>query len=329
MWNIQDDIVAGYLDENSAAKLHESIRYILHVIRKARPFRYLDLKAEEGRCESIFCEENVRRINFFLKERAKHALKTDRIFSRPNSSEMKELRKEQTRLDEYISTLDYYYKLGQDMVTALDFGKGFARQVASLEKRDETHLIICAMKCIELAPFSRWSKPLENVILPSVEYLALPKKPGSENFVVGKRMVFTRFIDFLITDFFEGLHLGHYPQICENCGRYYLKRDARFQKYCTRIDPNDRLKRTCQAVAAAKGRDAKERHPLKAPFTNRLSTICTHVRRGKLTKAQAKIAKQIARDRYDMAMTDPVYAEMKYFEEIGQNSVYKAAGIKL
>jgi len=46
MWNVRDDIVAGHLDENAAAKLHESIQYILRVLRRARPFRYLDLEAE-------------------------------------------------------------------------------------------------------------------------------------------------------------------------------------------------------------------------------------------------------------------------------------------
>ena len=142
-------------------------------------------------------------------------------------------------------------------------------------------------------------------------------------------MTFSRFLDFLAVDFFEGLHVGHYPQLCENCKRYYLKTNARKQKYCTQIDPNDRLRRTCQAVAAARGRKAKERHPLRNPFVNRLKTIRTHVMRGKLTEEQAALAARIARDRFEQAMIDTDYANTKYFTEIGQDSVYKAAGIQL
>jgi hypothetical protein len=92
-------------------------------------------------------------------------------------------------------------------------------------------------------------------------------------------MTFTRFLDFLVADFFEGIHTGHYPMICENCGRYYLKTNARAQRYCTFTDPNDPQKRTCNAVAAAKGRAAKELHadhPIRSACDNRLKAIRIH-----------------------------------------------------
>jgi hypothetical protein len=326
MWNVQEDILSGYLDVNVAAKLHESIRYILRVIQRARPFRYLDLKQESKRCDSLFGEDSVRRINHFLQERSRYALHGD-DYMRLNSSEIRRIEKEQTHLDDYVSTLDFYYNLGEDMKSALDFGEGFLKQIPTLEKRDESHLIVLAMHCLKQVPFSQWSKPFQRNTFPALEYMALPKKQKSNNYVVGKRMTFTRFLDFLAADFFEGLSAGHYPQLCENCGRYYLKTNARFQKYCTLIDPNDSSKRTCQAVAAAKGRAAKERHPLKYPFDNRMKTIRTHVRRGKITEEQAKAASRVARDRLDMAMEDTVYANTKYIMEIGQDSIYKAAGI--
>ena len=144
------------------------------------------------------------------------------------------------------------------MNAAWDFGTGFAERLPALERRDESHLVQLAMECMNQAPFGRWNQTFRKTLLPDVEYAAIPKKPRSSNYVVGKRMTFTRFRDFLVADFFEGLHVGHYPQRCENCGRYYLKTNARFQKYCTYTDPNDPLKRSCQAVAAARGREAKE-----------------------------------------------------------------------
>jgi hypothetical protein len=95
MWNVQEDIVAGYLDENLTAKLHESIQYILRVIRRTRPFRYLDIKAEMERCNLLFGEESVQRINRFLQERAEYAFKTDR-YIHPSTSEIQRLESERT-----------------------------------------------------------------------------------------------------------------------------------------------------------------------------------------------------------------------------------------
>jgi hypothetical protein len=43
MWNAEDNLVLGYLDEAEAARLHDNIQYILKVIAKARPFKYLDV----------------------------------------------------------------------------------------------------------------------------------------------------------------------------------------------------------------------------------------------------------------------------------------------
>ena len=327
-WNVQEDIIAGHLTENTAAELHKSIQYILSVVRRAKPFQFLDLKAEKERCDLLFGEKSVRRINQFLQERAKYALKEDKIFSRPDTSDMQRFEKEQAHLDEYVSILNYYHNLGDDMKAALDFGTDFVEQVAQLEKRDESHLIRCAVACIKRIDSSQWFKSFQSTTTPSIEYIAIPTKPTSQNYIVGKCMTFTRFLDFLAVDFFEGIHVGHYPQICENCGRYYLKMNARKQKYCIQIDPNDRLRRTCQAVAASKGREAKERHPLRKPFVNRLKTIRTHVKRGKLTEEQAVIVSRIARDRFERAMMDIDYANTKYMVEIGQDSVYEAAGIK-
>ena len=67
MWDLQDDIAIGYLDEAKAANVHADIQYILNIISKARPFIYLDLNAEKGRYDLLFGEESVKRINAFLK----------------------------------------------------------------------------------------------------------------------------------------------------------------------------------------------------------------------------------------------------------------------
>ena len=302
------------------------------MISSAKPFIYLNLEAEKKRCKKLFGDESVERISLFLRERAQHTLKSGDYWmsgGRPDTEEIRRLEKEQAHFDDYLSALDYYYKLGDDMNAALDFGRGFVKQLDTLEKRNESNLVVLAMKCLKRAPFERWKLPFQNTLSPNVEYLAIPKKTDSKNYFVGKRMTFVRFLDFLIADFFEGLRAGHYPQLCENCKRYYLKTDSRRQKYCTQIDPNDKMKRTCQAVAAAKGREAKEKHPLRDLYENRLKTIRTHFQRKKIDDKQAEAAKKVAQECYYRMLSDTEYANTLYKIEIGQDSVYKAAGIKL
>ena len=327
MENTQNSIIAGRIDESSADKIYDSIKYIFDRIKREKPFCYLDLEYEKNRYELLFGKESVKRINHFLHERAQYTLQED-YFKLPDFTEIEQLADEQTHYYDYLTTIDYYYNIGVDMNAALDFGKGFVKQLPNLEKRDESHLILLAMDCIKNAPFIKRNKPFQKTLSPIVEYIAMPKKPKSKNFVVGKRMTFVRFLDFLVADFFEGLHVGHYPQLCENCKRYYLKTNARVQKYCTLPDPNDPSKRTCQAVAAAKGRAAKERHPLKYPYENRIKTIRTHVKRGKITEEQAAAAARVAKNCVDKALYDSVYANTKYKTEIGQEYIYKEAGIK-
>jgi len=335
MWSVEDNLVLGYLDEAEAAKLHENIQYILKIIVKARPFKYLDVQAEKERCEALFGPESVRRINQYLQEKAQHTLHSDSYWLPGNQlphEEISRIAEEENHLQDFVSTLDFYNKLGLDMNAARDFGKGFAEQLLSLERRDESHLVWLAMECMKQVPFGGWNQPFRKTLSPEVEYVATPKKPRSGNYVVGKRMTFTGFLDFLVADFFEGLHVGHYPQRCENCGRYYLRTNARVQKYCTYTDPNDPLKRSCQAVAAAKGRKAKERyadHPIKSVCESRLKVIRIQLKRGKITEEQAKATKRIAQEQRDKALEDTVYANTLYLREMEQNSIYEAAGIKL
>ena len=219
MWQLRDDITIGYLDKTKAKQIHEDIQYILGVISSAKPFVYLTLETEKKRCKKLLGEESVKRIILFLKERAQHTLKSGDYWmsgGRPDTEEIRRLEKERAHFEDYLTTLDYYYKLGDDMNTTMDFGKGFVKQLAALEKRDESNLIVLAMKCLQQAPFERWHLPFQNTLSPNVEYLAIPKKADSKNYIVGKRMTFVRFLDFLIADFFEGVHVGHYPQLCEN-----------------------------------------------------------------------------------------------------------------
>ena len=108
------------------------------------------------------------------------------------------------------------------MRKAFEQFKKFASRVDEADRFDERHLLPIATEI-----FGTNSFPLHT------EYIALPKRRNSRILVTARRMAFASYYSFVLTDFFEGLHHGHYPRQCEVCKQYFLMQSARRQKYCT------------------------------------------------------------------------------------------------
>ena len=86
---------------------------------------------------------------------------------------------------------------------------------------DEAHLLPLALKIFG-----------EHHFVQSGRYIAVKKNVKSKSATLAKRLEFDSYYSFILTDFFEGLHYGHYPRRCEICGKYFLMQSARRQKYC-------------------------------------------------------------------------------------------------
>ena len=100
-------------------------------------------------------------------------------------------------------------------------------------------------------------------------------------------MTFESYYSFVVTDFFEGLHYGHYPRRCEICGKYFLMQGARRQKYCsygTAPQLYNGEKVSCRRYAAILGRSEREKdNPLRDAYTKRCSAIRSEKSRGTIT----------------------------------------------
>ena len=157
------------------------------------------------------------------------------------------------------------------------------------------------------------------------EYVILRNSESHNEMTIGQRMHFCRMMDFLVTDFFEGLQIGHAPKQCAVCGRYFLTTNARLRKYCDDYAPNDPRGRTCQQVGARKQRSERERaddHPVKIICEKRCNTIDHHLRQGKIDEAFAKKAKALARNKRDRALRDHNYYVSEYANEMTQEAIY-------
>lgn len=110
---------------------------------------------------------------------------------------------------------------------------------------------------------------------------------------VAKRLTFEDYYSFIVTDFFEGLHYGHYPKQCGVCNRYFLMTSARKQKYCNGFSPYMlRGKRTtCRKYAASiKRKERQEDNPVVAIYEKRASAIRAEKSRGTITSEFASMA---------------------------------------
>ena len=235
------------------------------------------------------------------------------------------------------STLLFYYWFYDDCLTAIVSAQRLAENLDAIPKYDEANLIRITQELCEEV-YSLHGLEDEHgrrrsflVSCPDTEYVAL-QPPGKKKPVTARRMHFTRMLDFLITDFFEGIHNNHYPKKCAVCGRYFLIKDGRNQKYCNGIDPNDPKMRSCRKVAADRQRCERGSpltHPVKVLCQKRLNTIWQHTKRGKITPQFAAAAKKIAQDRRDRAMCDTEYANTQYQKDMTQQAIYAAAEAKI
>ena len=159
----------------------------------------------------------------------------------------------------------------------------------------------------------------------SMQMTVIPAPKQNGYMIFARRFRFCRIMDFLIMDFFEGLHAGHSPRQCEICDRFFLMLNGRLQKYCDGYAPNDPKHRTCRQVGNRMGREAREKskdHPAKAIYQRRCNTIDHHLRDGKITRDFATTAKKIAREKLNRATKNNDYYITSYEQDMTQEAIY-------
>ena len=160
----------------------------------------------------------------------------------------------------------------------------------------------------------------------SGRYISVKKNAKSVTETVAKRLNFDSYYSFILTDFFEGLHYGHYPRKCEICGKYFLMQSARRQKYCScGIAPElyRGKKITCRKYAAVLNRKEKaENDPIVSLYNRRCGAIRTEVGRCTISKAFGEAAKHLAKEHKLRALADDQYAKTQYRKDMSREALY-------
>ncbi|MBP0990907.1 MAG: hypothetical protein J5874_07030, partial [Oscillospiraceae bacterium] len=209
----------------------------------------------------------------------------------------------------------FFDNLSDDLKTAYDNLASFVKRLPEAERLDEKHLLPIALEIFGSVPFSAKS-----------EYISVRKNKASVGDTVARRFYFDRYYSFILTDFFEGLHFGHYPQKCQICGKYFLMQSARKQIYCPYgIAPEEYRgkKITCRKYAAVIHRKERaEGDPVTVLYNRRCAAIRSEKSRGTITEKFARTAKDLALEHKLRAHNDDVYTKKQYKEDMRRDKLY-------
>ncbi len=215
-------------------------------------------------------------------------------------------------------------KIGQEngCIKAFEKLKRFVSRIYEADRFDEQHLLPIATEI-----FGTNSFPLHT------EYIALPKRRNSRILVTARRMTFESYYSFVLTDFFEGLHHGHYPRQCEVCKQYFLMQNARRQKYCTygtapELYHGEKISCRRYAIIQGKAERAKD-NPLKAAYDRRCSAIRSEKSRGTISAEFAQAAQEMAKRRLEQAEEDDAYAAKAYYQDLERKKLYADTNRKM
>lgn len=274
--------------------LADAVFRIQRTLSKLEPFCYLDVLAEEEVLRDLFSEEAKQLLTGHYSLLDRYADCGD--LAQINLTEEEKLQGKagvmaEGKIREVLRSYNYFCVDIANFATAIMNLE--AMKLRDLKKRDEAHF---AKACDEFFSDQEIRAALY-VLQPAhglagfslspdtrMEMIVVSNPKQKSKMMFARRLHFCRIMDFLVADFFEGLHAGHSPRQCKNCGRYFQMTDGRHQLYCDGIAPNDAKGRSCRTFAARTKRLEREKagdHPALKLYRTRLNTINKHLQRGK------------------------------------------------
>lgn len=328
-------VLEGSLTEEVYDKAVAAVWEIQKELSKVEPFCYLDMEQEADLLDAVLSEDSKQTMTDCFQIAANHFYTND-----PSSIHLST--EEKTTLDKGLYIHDCLKRIFNSYSYFCHDLVNFCTAVVNLEASELRNLEQRKESDFAKACHRYFSQPEVMLALyltqPSVgvagfalsanvsmQMTVIPDPKQDGDMIIARRFRFCRIMDFLIMDFFEGLHAGHSPRQCEICSRFFLMLNGRLQKYCDGYAPNDPKHRTCRQVGNRMGREAREKskdHPAKAIYQRRCNTIDHHLRDGKISKPFSIAAKKIAKEKMNLAIKNNVYFTTRYEQEMTQEAIY-------
>ena len=319
-WQLQEQLNAGYLNASDFTKADDEICNIFQALPWLKPFDALDINAERNRVANLFTNKNVEMlVSYFQRRAAVGTMNEGQVLLRllPPEYDKTFFEQAESLLAEVRRTLQFYDRIGADIRKAFTQLVRFVERADEAERLDEAHLLPIALEVFGDLPL-----PV------TTEYVPYKKNAKSKSEVVARRLCFDSYYSFIITDFFEGLHYGHYPRQCEICESYFLMTSARRQRYCSGMSPYTfRGKQiSCKQYAASINRkELATADPVVDIYNRRCGAIRSEKSRGTIPKETAEKAKELALEHKLHAQEDPVYAATQYPIDMTRQALYEEA----
>lgn len=316
-WNVAEQLSVGYLKEAEFLAAGTEIGYILNTLPALKPFNVLDIPDERSRISELFSEKNAKQIVDFFSRRAavesKDQAELDLDLLPPEYDKALFISCNNL-IAEVTNTLSFYNAVSDDMQRSHKALIEFVKRIDEAERFDEEHLLPIALEVFNT-----------QTLAVKTEYVSQMKNAKSKAAVLARRLYFDSYYSFIVTDFFEGLHYGHYPRRCGICKKYFLMTSARKQKYCNGISPYETRgkKVTCRKYAASINRkELAAADPVVDIYNRRCSAIRTEKGRKTITEEFARMAKELAKEHKLKAQQQPEYAESQYILDMSREKLY-------
>ena len=316
-WQLENMLRIGYVNISDYVKAGERMVNIFTALPWLKPFDMLGTNDERNRVAELFSEENGNVLSEYFSRRAKLSDMdmAQTIFHQlPKEYDKKFFSKSEALLKEVNTTLCFYDRLSDGIRNAFHKLKSFTDKVDEADRFDEEHLLPIALETFGSVPF-----PV------TTEYVPFKKTSKSTSATLARRLYFDSYYSFVVTDFFEGLHHGHYPRQCGICNKYFLMTSARRQQYCNGIAPYEvrGRKTTCRKYAASVNRkELAAADPVVDIYNRRCSAIRTEKGRGTITETFAAMATELAKEYKFKALQNSDYANKQYALDMSRERLY-------
>ena len=316
-WQLENMLRIGYVNISDYVKAGERMVNIFTALPWLKPFDMLGTDNERNRVSELFSEENGNILSEYFSRRAKVSdMDTAQtIFHQlPKEYNKEFFSKAEVLFKEVTNTLKFYDTLSDDIRNAFHNLRTFTTRVDDADRFDEEHLLPIALEIFGSVPF-----PV------TTEYVPIKRTSKSTTATLARRLYFDSYYSFVVTDFFEGLHHGHYPRQCGICNKYFLMTSARRQQYCNGIAPYEvrGRKTTCRKYAASINRkELAAADPVVDIYNRRCSAIRTEKGRGTITESFAKMATELAKEYKFRALQNSDYANKQYALDMSRERLY-------
>ena len=316
-WQLENMLRIGYINISDFVKAGERMVNIFTALPWLKPFDMLGTNDERNRVADLFLEENGNILSEYFSRRAKVSemdMAQTLFHQLPKEYDKEFFSKAEILLKAVNTTLMFYDRLSDDIRNAFHKLKDFTNEVDEADRFDEEHLLPIALEVFGSVPF-----PV------TTEYVPIKKTSKSTSATLARRLYFDSYYSFVVTDFFEGLHYGHYPRQCGICNRYFLMTSARRQQYCNGIAPYEvrGRKTTCRKYAASINRkELAAADPVVDIYNRRCSAIRTEKGRGTITETFAAMATELAKEYKFKALQNADYANGQYALDMSREKLY-------